>query len=70
MDLVTQFNGCGLFRVGEEAVVFLAVEQGLLRFEEVGREEDVGADSREEGAEFWRGCGREGWDGASRSVSG
>ena len=56
MHFVAEFRGGGFFGVGKEAVVLFAVDEVLLEFEEVGGEEDVGAEGAEEGVKG-RGVG-------------
>ncbi len=63
VDFVAESYSCRFFGIGEEAVVLLSVNEVLLEFEEVGGEEDVGAEGGEEGVEFGgrgRSEGREG----------
>lgn len=64
VDFVAEFCGRGLLCVGEETVVFLLVDKVLLEFEEVGGEEDVGAEGGEEGVEGGGGSGGERGEGA------
>ena len=49
MDLGAEFDGGGFVRVEEEVAVFGAVEEVALRGDEVGGEEDLGAQGGEEG---------------------
>lgn len=64
VDFRAEAHGGGLVGVGEEGVVFGAVEQGALRVDEVRGQEDVGAEGVEEGVEFGGGGRVEGWEGA------
>ena len=57
-DFVADTHG-GRFVAGEERVVFRFVEEVALKAEEMGGEEDVGAEGREEGVEVRRGGGCE-----------
>lgn len=63
VDFGAKAHGGG-FVGGEEVVVFFGVEEGALGVDEVGGEEDVGAEGGEEGVEVWGRGGREGWEGA------
>lgn len=60
MDLGTEFDSRGLVDCGDEVVVFGLVDERLLQFEEVGGEEDVGAEGGEEGVEVGGGGWTEG----------
>ncbi len=55
VDFRPQAHSSGLIGVCEEGVVFGAVEEGALRVDEVGGEEDVGAELLQQGVQFWRG---------------
>lgn len=52
MHLIAEFHGRRLLRVGEQAVVFVPVDERFLEGEEVGGQEDVGAEGGEEGVEL------------------
>ena len=63
-DFAADLDSGGLVGVSQQGVVFGTVEEGALRGYEVGREEDVGAESGEESIEFGGAGWREGWEGA------
>lgn len=67
VDFGADADGDGFF-AREEGVVFLFVDEGLLRADEVRGEEDVAAPGVQDGVEVGRGGRGEGGEGAWRWV--
>ena len=68
VDFGAEADGGGLVGGGEEGYVFFFVEEVTLGFDEVGREEDGGAEGGEEGVEFGGRGFVEGGEGAWNSL--